>query len=231
MEVADAGLVAGDTGAYIFDLAAFGLVRHQRVADQRAGHAADIGLAAGQDQFGFLGLVDAPGHEQRNGQLLLEGASCSGQVGRLDGHGRDDVHGAAQGGRGASDDVQVVELALQGNRSGQRLILAQPLAVALVGADAQADDELLVGGGAHGGQHLAQEPQALFQFAVVAVAAQVHPRVEELRGQVAMAGHYLDAIQPGLVQAAGRTGVALDNVVDHRLVQCAWHHPEAFVGY
>lgn len=105
------------------------------------------------------------------------------------------------------------------------------MAVALVGADAQANDELLVGGGAHGGQHFTQEPQALFQAAVVAVAAQVYPRIEKLRGQVAMAGHHFDPIQTGLVQAARRTGVALDNVVDHRLVQCAGHHPEALVGH
>lgn len=75
VEVADTRLIAGDAGAYVFSAAGVGLVGHLRVADQGAGHAADIGLATGNDQFGLLGLVDAPGDEQRDVQPRLEGAS------------------------------------------------------------------------------------------------------------------------------------------------------------
>ncbi|MNZ19443.1 hypothetical protein D3C78_364690 [compost metagenome] len=46
-----------------------------------------------------------------------------------------------------------------------------------------------------------------------------------------MAGHHFNAIQPGLVQAAGSAGIALDDLVDHCLVQRARHHPEAFIGH
>ncbi|MND69094.1 hypothetical protein D3C80_605580 [compost metagenome] len=46
-----------------------------------------------------------------------------------------------------------------------------------------------------------------------------------------MAGHHLDAIQAGLVQAAGGAGVAMDDFVDHCLVQRPWHHPEALIGH
>ncbi|MND69095.1 hypothetical protein D3C80_605590 [compost metagenome] len=119
MEMADACLVAGDAGAHVFDLAAFGLAWHRRIADQRPGHAAHISLAAGQDQLGFLGLVDAPGDEQGDSQLLLEGASLAGQVRRFDGHRRHDMDRATQRGRGTGDDMQVVELALQGHGSSQ----------------------------------------------------------------------------------------------------------------
>ncbi|MNM82982.1 hypothetical protein D3C81_950270 [compost metagenome] len=231
MEMADTRLVAGNAGAHVFDLAMLGLGRHQGVADQRTGHATHVGLAACKDQLCLLGLVDAPGDEQRNVQPLLERASLPRQVRRLDGHGRDDMHCAAQRGRGAGDDVQVVELALQRFGGGQRLIFTQPFAVTLVGADAQADDELLVGGCAYCCQHFTHKPQALFQCAVVAIGTQVDPRVEKLRGQVAVAGHHFDAIEPRLVQAPGRAGIALDDFIDHRLVQRTWHHPEAFIGH
>ncbi|MNP22643.1 hypothetical protein D3C76_1153240 [compost metagenome] len=113
VEVADAGLVAGNAGAHVFDAAGVGLVGHLRIADQRPGHAAHIGLAASQNQLGFLGLVDAPGDEQRNVQTGLEGSGFPGQVRRFDRHGRHDMHRATKGSRGAGDDMHVIKLRLQ----------------------------------------------------------------------------------------------------------------------
>ncbi|MNQ73673.1 hypothetical protein D3C85_884130 [compost metagenome] len=46
-----------------------------------------------------------------------------------------------------------------------------------------------------------------------------------------MAGHDLDAIDACLVQAPGGSGITGDDLVDHRLVQRAGHHPEPFVGH
>ncbi|MCY1413104.1 hypothetical protein D9M71_285290 [compost metagenome] len=46
-----------------------------------------------------------------------------------------------------------------------------------------------------------------------------------------MAGDDLHAIHAGCVQASGSGGVAFDDFVDHRLVECTRHHPEALVGY
>ena len=230
VEVADACLVAGDAGAHVLDVAAFGLAGHLRVADQRAGHAADIGLATGDDQLGFLRLVDAPGDEQRDVQIALEGAGFVGQVGRFDGHRRHDVDGAAQGGGGAGDDVHVVQVFLQPFDALQRFVFGEAFGIAFVGGDAQADDEVLVGGGADGGDHFAGEAQAGVEIAVVAVAAAVHPWVEELRRQVAVAGHHFHAVDAGSVQAPCGGSVACDDLVDHRLAQLAGHHAEAFVG-
>lgn len=228
--MSDAGLVAGDAGAHVVAAPGLGLIRHLRVADQRAGHAADVGLASGEDGLGLLGLVDAPGDEQRDRQARLEGTGFAGQVGRLDGHRRDDMDGAAEGGRSAGDDVQVVQLALDRLGRLQRLAFAETLGVALVGGQAQADDEVLGGGRAHRCQHFAEEKQAGIEVAVVAILAAVHPRVEELRRQVAVAGDHLHPVQSCLVQAARGGGVAGDDLVDQRLVEFAWHHPEPFVG-
>ncbi|MNZ77477.1 hypothetical protein D3C78_960180 [compost metagenome] len=113
MEVPDARLVTGNARAHVFDAAGVGLVGHLRIADQRPGHAADIGLAASQNQLGFLGLVDAPGDEQRNVQTGLERPGFLGQVRRFDRHGWHDMHRAAQRGRSPGDDVHVIELRLQ----------------------------------------------------------------------------------------------------------------------
>ena len=65
MEMPDAGLVAGDAGADVVELAGLGLGRHLGIADHRPGHAAEIGLARGQHLLGDLGLVDAAGDEDR----------------------------------------------------------------------------------------------------------------------------------------------------------------------
>jgi len=71
----------------------------------------------------------------------------------------------------------------------------------------------------------------LFQLAVVAVGAAIHPRVEKLRRQVTMAGDHFHTVNPGLIQAPCRSAVAGDDLVDHCLVKGARHHPEAFVGH
>ncbi|MNR04818.1 hypothetical protein D3C85_1208090 [compost metagenome] len=120
---------------------------------------------------------------------------------------------------------------LQGLHCRQRFVLGQALRVALVGGNAQADDELFVGAGAHGGDDLAQKAQALRQFAVVVVGTTIDPWVEELRGQVAVAGDDLHAVHTGRVQAPGRGGVTGDDLVDHGLVEGARHDPEALVGH
>ncbi|MCY1410235.1 hypothetical protein D9M71_256000 [compost metagenome] len=230
MEVADARLVAGDAGAHVVAAAGGGLVGHLRVADQGAGHAADVGLAAGEDGFGFLGLVDPPGDEKRDVQPRLEAPGGGCQVGGFDGHGRDDMDGAAERGRGAGHQVHVVELPLQGERGCQGFVLGQAFRVTLVGGDAHPDDEVVGAVGAHGQDHFADEAQAGVEVAVVAVFAAVHPRVEELRGQVAVAGDDLHAVQSGRAQAPGGGTVAGDDLVDHPLVQSARHHAEALVG-
>src|SRR6185369_14681811 len=59
VEMADTGLIAGDAGADVIELASLGLARHLRIADQRPGHADHIGLAAGDDLVTILRLVDA----------------------------------------------------------------------------------------------------------------------------------------------------------------------------
>ena len=215
VEVADARLVAGDASAHVFGSAAVALVGHLRVADQRAGHAAHIGLALGDDRFGFLGLVDASGDEQRDRQLGLEGAGFPGQISRFHRHGGDDVHRAAEGGGGAGDDVHVVQLPLQQLHGGQGFVFGEAFGVAFIGGNPQADDELGIGAGAHGVEDFPDKAQALLQFAVVAVAAAVDPRVDELRRQVAVAGHQFHAVQPGLMQAPGGVGVALDLSLIH----------------
>ncbi|MNZ90254.1 hypothetical protein D3C78_1092110 [compost metagenome] len=139
------------------------------------------------------------------------------------------MDGAAERRGGAGDDMHVVQFALQRLHGLQRLVLSQALGVALVGGDTQADDEVLAGGLAHGGEHFAEEAQARVEVAVVAVLAAVHPRIEELRWQVAVTGDHLHAVQPGGLQAARGGGVTGDNLVDHRLVQCARHDVEALV--
>ncbi|MCY1365790.1 hypothetical protein D9M69_526570 [compost metagenome] len=113
MEVADARLIAGNARPHVFDAAGVGLVGHLRIADQCPGHAAHIGLATSQDQLGFLGLVDAPGDEQRNVQTGLERPGFLGQVRGFDRHGRHDMYRAPKGSRGAGDDMHVIELRLQ----------------------------------------------------------------------------------------------------------------------
>ncbi|MNT13538.1 hypothetical protein D3C72_1485120 [compost metagenome] len=227
----NAGLVTGDAGADILGMAAVGLVGHLWVADQGAGHATDIGLPAGQNQFGFLRLVDTPGDEQRYRQAGLEGPGFTGEVRSFNGHGRDDMHRPPERCRGTGDDMHIVQRALQGLYRRQRFILGQAFSVALVGADTQANDEVIGGGGAHGGDHFTQEAQALCKLAVVAVAAAINPRVDELGWQVAVAGDHFDAIEPSLMQAPGGIGIALHDFIDHFLIQRPRHDPETFIGH
>ncbi|MNF83771.1 hypothetical protein D3C84_661010 [compost metagenome] len=126
--------------------------------------------------------------------------------------------------------MDVVQLPLQGQHRGQGLVLGQAFRVAFVGGDAQADDEVCRTLGAHGLDHFSEEAQARLQVAVVAVLALVHPRVEELRRQVAVARDYLHPVQAGLAEAPRGGCVAGDYLVDHRLVEGPRHHPEALVG-
>ncbi|MNJ29936.1 hypothetical protein D3C77_245180 [compost metagenome] len=127
--------------------------------------------------------------------------------------------------------MHIVERRLQRLYRRQRFVLGQALGIAFVGADAQADDEIRRGSGAYRRNHFAQKAQALFQLAVVAIGAAVDPWVDELRRQIAVAGDHFDAVDPGLVEASGSIGVALHDLVDHRLVEGPRHHPEAFIGY
>ncbi|MNP14031.1 hypothetical protein D3C76_1063400 [compost metagenome] len=90
---------------------------------------------------------------------------------------------------------------------------------------------MLISRRAHGGNDFAQETQTLFQLTVVAIGTAVDPRVDELRRQVTVTGDHFHAIDAGLVQASGSSGITGDDLVDHRLVQRPWHHPETLVGH
>ena len=70
--MADAGLIAGDTGTDVIDPAFARFPRHVRIGDQRPRHAAHIGSTSGDDALRFLRLVDAARHEDRLADRLLE---------------------------------------------------------------------------------------------------------------------------------------------------------------
>ena len=72
LHMPDAGLVAGDAGADVVAAICPRLRRHLGIADHRAGHAAHIGGAVGDDALGFLRLIDAAGDEDRLAQALLQ---------------------------------------------------------------------------------------------------------------------------------------------------------------
>ena len=230
MEMADAGLVAGDAGADIVRAVVGGLGGHGRIADQRPGHAAHVGLSLGDDRFRLLRLIDAAGDEDRDFQALAETIGIAGKIAALIGHGRGDMHRAAKRRRGASGNVDVVQQVFQPSTAFQCLFLGQAFLIAFTGADAHADDEVLAGRGAHGGQRLAGEAQPVLHRAAIGILAAVDAGIEELRRQIAMAGNEFDAVEPGLEHAPGGRCIAVDDLLDHRKVEDARHDAEPLVG-
>ena len=210
---ADAGLVAADAGADVVEPPVARLIGQLRVADHRPGHAAQIGLAGGQDALGDLRLVDAPGDQDRQAHRLLDGGAIGRQVAGLEAHGRRDVDRAAEARRGAGGDTQVVEPAVMVEESDGRqdLCLREAAVGQLVAGDPQTDGPR-AHRRAHRFDHLPQEPQTAGEIAAVAVLAQIDPRIEELGRQIAVACHDLDAVEASRRQVLGGAAVAGDDV-------------------
>ena len=230
LEAPDAGLVAADAGADVVDRATAGLFGHVGVADQGPRHAAGVGLAFGQHLFGLLRLVDASGHDHRLAQGLPEPRGLGRKVGVRHRHGRHDVDGPAERGRGAGGDAEVVGLGLHRLAGRQDLVGREAAFVPFGRGDAQADDEGLAGLLPDRFEDLFQEAQSAGLVAAVGVIPPVQARVEELGGQVAVAGDDLGAVHAGQVHAARRGAVALDDVPHLGQRQGPRHDAEAFVG-
>ncbi len=229
VEVSDAGLIAGDAGADIFGRAAGRLVRHLRIADQRARHAADIGMMARDHRLGLLRLIDAPGHEYRDLRLALEAGGVGHDVGGIQCHRRRDVNGAAQTGGGAERDVRIVDAVAQAGHGLESLILGQSLFVDFRCRYPQSHHEAVGYLGADIGDHLAQEAQAAVEIAAVGIVAQIDAGVQKLRRQIAVAGDDFHTVQSGSLHAAGGVAVAVNDGVDHGFFQWARHDVKAFV--
>ena len=112
VEVPDAGLVAGDAGADIIDPTFGRLGRHLGVADHGARHAAHVGLSGGEHLFSDLRLVDAPGHEDRLPDQLLQRCRKGCRIGIGEIHRRDDVDRAFQTSRRTGDHIEIVDHAV-----------------------------------------------------------------------------------------------------------------------
>ncbi len=79
--MADAGLVAADTGADIVGPPRPRLVRHFRIADHGPRHPAHVGRTFGEDALGLMGLVDAAGNENGGTRRLLQLRRIGRQIG------------------------------------------------------------------------------------------------------------------------------------------------------
>ena len=224
-QVADTGLVAADAGADVVEPAGGCLVRHLRVADHGPGHAAHVGLAAGDHLLGDLGLVDAPGHQHGLGDLGLDRRREGCGIACLEGHLRHHVDDPRHALHGAGGDVEVVEqpIRIDGLADLDDLVRLHAVVLLLVAADAHAEDEVAGDPGAHGGDDLAQKTHPVLEAAAVFVVAPVHAGIEELRRQQAVAGQQLDPVQPGLLHAQGCGGVVIDDVGDLRVAHGARH--------
>ncbi len=97
--------------------------------------------------------------------------------------------------------------------------------------DAHAHDALGPHRGAAGGDRLAQEAEAIFEAAAIAVLAQVEARVQELGRQIAMAGDDLDPVDPGRGHAARGGAIALDDLADHAGREGGRQDMEALIGH
>ena len=146
------------------------------------------------------------------------------------GHWRYDMHRAANRGRGAGGDADIIQERLKAATDIQRFVAGKAVLVLLGGADAHTDHEILRGRGAHRLQSFGGEADTIFQRAAVFVLAAVDTRVEELRRKIAMARHQFDAVDARFHHAPGRCCIACDDFIDHALVEGARHDAEAFIG-
>ena len=173
--MADAGLVAGDTGADVVAAPVARLVGHFGVADHGAGHAAGIRVAARDDLLGDLRLVDTPGDDDGNRYLLFDGAAEGRGITGFLGHRRHDVVGAGARRGTAGDDADIVDQPRrrQGLASGRGLVGFDPDTVQVFAGDPGTDRHAAADTLAHGGQHLAQKSQPVREAAAVAVCPKV----------------------------------------------------------
>ena len=141
--------------------------------------------------------------------------------------------GAGQGRGRPGHDTDVVDeaVAVEHGQSGQDIFRGQPLRRDLIDRDAQADDRFAADRVPDRGDRLAQEAETVLRAAAVAVGPQVHPRIEELGGQVAVTRHDLYAIESGIAQASSGGGVAGLDLLDERDRHRPGHDPEAFVRH
>ena len=90
----------------------------------------------------------------------------------------------------------------------------EPVLGLLLTGDPQADHNAGSHGFADGLGHLGEEPAAILRAAAVFVGAGVHGRVEELDGQVAVAGDDLHAVYSGVGDALRSSPISGDDVLD-----------------
>jgi hypothetical protein len=206
-------------------------VRHLRIANQRARHAADIGLAACDHELRILRLVDAARDEDRHAQQLLEPPRVRRDVGDLGRHRRRDVHGPTEARRSPERHVDVIDAVAESDQRLRAFRLGQALVIGLGCRDPQADDELRGDLGAHVGDDLAQEPQTAVEIAAIGIIAQVQARIEELRRQITMACHDLHAVDARSLHASCGITVARDDLADQPRSQCLRHHAESLARH
>ena len=237
LEMADTGLVAADAGADLLDGVAARLAGHGRVADHRAGHDRHVRPPFSDGGFRLVGLVDAAGdHDGFVGDLL----DLLGQVRRIGGvdlHRRHDVHGPLQGRGVPGGDREVVEavdaLILQFVEVADEfedLGGDESLFGLLLPGDPQAHHDVRADGRADGGDHLGEESATVGRRPAVLIGAGVDAGVEELDGQVAVAGDDLDAVDAGARDALRGTRIAGDDVLDRGGAQRFGDDLESFLG-
>ena len=227
----DTGLIAGDAGADVIGPVLLRLARHFGIADHRPRHAAHVGGAVCDQCLGLLRLVDAPGDEDRDGQRRLDPPCLGTQIGRRIGHRRHDMDRAGLRGRGPDRHIYEIQQRFEMAAGGKRLGCVKAGIVAFIRADPQADDEIPVRRGTDRPQYLDRKAQAVLQRPAIGIAAQVDGGVEELRGQIAVAGDEFRPVQPRVAHPPRGRGIARHDLVDHRLIQRAGHDVKAFVRH
>ena len=129
---ANARLIAANTSTDVIEPAGPRLCRHKWITDHGSGHTAKIGVAAGDQLFGDLRLIDAPGRNHRPFGCLLDRRSKGRDVAVRQTHGRYDVNRTAKTGRGARNHAQIIDLAGNCATDLQHVGLRQPLRVHLI---------------------------------------------------------------------------------------------------
>ena len=191
-------------------------------------HHARVGLPGRDDVLRLLRLVDPAGdengHVDGRAQLPRQRRDVAVGVAHVGG----DVVRTGQRGGGPGGHVQVVREPLlgEGNARRERDVGRQPGRVPLVQGDAQARHERGSAVPPDRLECLAQEPKPVLRGAAVLVGAQVGGRVEELRGEVAVAGDDLDAVQARPLQPGGGLPVAVGDLANLRQPERPGHDPE-----